>query len=54
MKNYLCIDVGGTSMKIGLLNEDGDILKTDSKKTPDTIEKMYQISEDVFKSYENV
>ena len=54
MKNYLCIDVGGPSMKIGLLNEDVDILKTDSKKTPDTIEKMYQIIEDVFKSYENV
>ena len=54
MKQFLCIDIGGTSMKIGVLNEEGEILKTDSIKSPDTIEKMYQIIEDFFHSYENI
>ena len=54
MKQFLCIDIGGTSMKIGVLNEEGEILKTDSIKSPDTIEKMYQIIEDVFHGYENI
>lgn len=54
MKQFLCIDIGGTSMKIGVLNEEGETLKTDSIKSPDTIEKMYQIIEDVFHGYENI
>ena len=34
MENYLAIDVGGTALKIGLLTEEGEILESDSKKTP--------------------
>lgn len=54
MKKYLCIDVGGTSMKIGLIDEEGNILKTDSIKTPETLEGMYQAMCDVFHQYDNV
>ena len=54
MKHYLSIDVGGTSMKIGVLDEAGNILKTDAVKTPDTLERMYQIIEDAYHKYENL
>lgn len=54
MENYLGIDIGGTSMKIGVLDQEGHILETDSKKTPDTLTKMYQIIEDAFESYEDI
>lgn len=52
MKQYLCIDIGGTAMKIGVLDEEGNIIESDSKKTPDSLEKMYQLIEDVFQKYE--
>ena len=32
MKYFIGVDIGGTNSKIGILNEDGDILKTTSKK----------------------
>lgn len=54
MENYLAIDVGGTALKIGLLTEDGDILKSDSKKTPKTLEAFYQLIEDTFHEYKGV
>lgn len=52
MKQYLCIDIGGTAMKIGVLDEEGNIIESASKKTPDSLEKMYQLIEDVFQKYE--
>lgn len=54
MENYLAIDVGGTALKIGLLTEEGEILKSDSKKTPKTLDAFYQIIEDTFHEYEDV
>ena len=52
MENYLAIDVGGTALKIGLLTEEGEILESDSKKTPKTLDAFYQIIEDTFHEYE--
>ncbi len=54
MENYLAIDVGGTALKIGLLTEEGEILESDSKKTPKTLDSFYQIIEDTFHEYEGV
>ena len=54
MENYLAIDVGGTALKIGLLTEEGEILESDSKKTPKTLDAFYQIIEDTFHEYECV
>lgn len=53
MKRYLSIDIGGTSMKYGVLDEEGRILESGSKVTPDTLEKMYQVIEDIFKMYKD-
>lgn len=53
MKRYLSIDIGGTSMKYGVLDETGEILENGSKVTPDTLEKMYQVIEDIFKMYKD-
>ena len=33
MKKYICIDVGGTSIKYGLLNEDLNFVTTDEMNT---------------------
>ena len=52
MENYLAIDVGGTSLKVGLITQDGEILKSDSKKTPKTLEMFYQLIEQTFHEYE--
>lgn len=54
MENYLAIDVGGTALKIGLLTEEGEILESNSKKTPKTLDAFYQIIEDTFHEYEGV
>ena len=54
MKKYLSIDVGGTSMKFAVLNEEGEIFETSSVKTPDTLENMYQAIKDCFYRYEDL
>lgn len=54
MKQYLCVDVGGTSLKFGLLNAEGEILETDSQKTPSTLNEFYDVIENVFKKYEAI
>ena len=41
MKTYLGIDVGGSSIKYGLVKEDGTISNQGKYKVPDTIEKFY-------------
>lgn len=33
MKNYICIDIGGTSIKYGVIQEDGTFLTTDEMPT---------------------
>lgn len=52
MKNYLCIDVGGTSLKCAIIDEEANILQQKSIKTPDTLEEMYQGIKDCFDSYQ--
>jgi len=54
MKNYLCVDVGGTSMKMALIDETGTILKTNSQTTPSTLEEMYNVMEEAFHAYDDV
>ncbi len=38
MENYLVFDMGGSSIKYGILNDNGDILNNSSFKTPATLE----------------
>ncbi len=54
MKEYLAFDVGGTSVKYALVNQDGQVRLASKFKTPDTLEKMYQEIEKVAKENENV
>lgn len=48
MSKYLCIDVGGTSIKMGVYDEEGNLFKTMSQRTPDSLEDMYQLFENAF------
>lgn len=54
MKKYLCVDVGGSSIKIGLLDETGVIHETKKVSVPPTMEDMYQVIEDAFHSYDDI
>lgn len=47
MKNYLCIDMGGTQIKYGLLNENGEIIYKDF--IPSRTESFDQLTEDLYK-----
>lgn len=51
MKNYLCIDVGGTSMKCAIIDDEANIIQTRSIKTPPTLEEMYGDIKECFDSY---
>lgn len=51
MNYYLGIDVGGTSIKCAVLDQDGTFIETQSIKTPSSLEKMYQIIEECFNLY---
>lgn len=54
MKKYLCVDVGGSSIKMGLLDESGVIHETKKVAVPPTIDDMYQVIEEVFHSYDDI
>lgn len=41
MKKYLTVDVGGTSMKFAIIDNEGNIYESSSCKTPGTLEDMY-------------
>lgn len=41
MKNYLVFDFGGTSIKYGVLSENGDILEHSSFNTPNSLDALY-------------
>ena len=41
MENYLVFDMGGSSIKYGILNGNGDILNNSSFKTPATLDELY-------------
>ena len=38
MKNYISFDVGGTDVKYAVINEEGNILRKDSYKSPDNLD----------------
>ena len=52
MNNYLCIDVGGSSMKCAIIDDEAQILTRQSIKTPDTLDKMYQAMKECFEGYQ--
>ena len=41
MEKYLVFDMGGSSIKYGILNGNGEILINSSFKTPETLDKLY-------------
>ena len=41
MKNYLVFDFGGSSIKYGVLSENGNILEQSSFNTPNSLEDLY-------------
>ncbi len=45
MTRYLCFDVGGTTVKSGLLTEAGEILKTRNDPTPDDRDALLDLLE---------
>ncbi len=49
MKNYICIDIGGTNIKYGILNEDGTILFDSSRKT-----SVYEDGNDILEDIDNI
>lgn len=44
MKQYICIDIGGTAIKYGVVQsgEIPEIIRTDSCKTPEMVRKFYR------------
>ena len=54
MKEYLAFDVGGTSVKYALCNEEGEVSSASKFKTPDTLDQMYLEMEKVVHNYPNV
>lgn len=57
--DYLCIDIGGTNIKYGVLNYNGDILMKNTSPTPKEnynklIEAIITIYNDVKKEYSNI
>ena len=48
MKYYLAMDVGGTAIKYGVVNDQGKIINTDKIVTPDSLEKMYQAMGEIY------
>ena len=59
MKQYICIDIGGTSIKYGMIQEDGGLLVTGEMPTeamekggPGIMEKIQNIAEKYIEEYE--
>lgn len=57
--SYLCIDIGGTNIKYGVLNHEGNIMMKNSSPTPKEsynrfTESIITIYEDVKKEYEDI
>lgn len=52
MEKYLVFDMGGSSIKYGLLTKDGKIIENSSFKTPETLEKLYKKILEIKKIYE--
>lgn len=48
MKQYVAIDVGGSAMKYGLVDETGKVSHQSKRKTPKTLEEFYQEIESIY------
>lgn len=54
-KNYLAIDIGGTSIKVAVVNSQGDITNKKSYPTPqDTYEALLQTVKNIVAQYKNI
>lgn len=51
MKNYLVFDFGGSSIKYGVLSENGNILEQSSFNTPNSLEDLYSEISKIKNSY---
>lgn len=51
MSQFLCVDVGGSSIKMGIFDEEGEKIESFSYKTPSTLEEMYNLICKVFFKY---
>ncbi|MGG7097137.1 ROK family protein [Clostridium sardiniense] len=49
MRKYICIDIGGTNIKYGVLNEEGNILFDGSRKT-----SVYKDGNDILGDIDNI
>lgn len=45
MDKYISLDIGGTYIKKGIVNESGEILKHHKEKTPKTLEELFLLIE---------
>lgn len=52
--NYLAFDAGGTSVKYGIVNENGDVSHKGSFKTSASLEAFYEDIETVFTRYKDI
>lgn len=51
VKHYLSIDIGGTQIKIALINGSGQILEKSSRMTPDNLSDFKTVLEEIISSY---
>lgn len=49
MRKYICIDIGGTNIKYGVLNEEGNVLFNGSRKT-----SVYEDGNDILGDIDNI
>ena len=49
----LSFDIGGTDLKYGILNEDGEILHKGKQTTPHEKEALYKAIENIFENAKN-
>ncbi|WP_099159057.1 ROK family protein [Virgibacillus ndiopensis] len=54
MKQYLAIDIGGTFIKYGIVDEQASIVEMDKTKTPKTLDGLLELLEDLFQKHHDV
>ncbi|GGB36666.1 ROK family protein [Virgibacillus dakarensis] len=54
MKRYLAVDIGGTYIKFGIVDEGATILKMDKTKTPETLDGLLDLVVDLYHKNQDV
>lgn len=54
MDRYLAFDIGGTFLKYGVVVEDMTVLETNKVKTPDSLEGLLRVMEEISQLYKEV